>query len=54
MPDASVLSDIDEKVDFEQMEEVLMREGLQKFSDPQRALLQLIQEKRSALVAADE
>ncbi len=53
LPAESVLSEIDEKVDFEQLEEVLMREGLQKFSDPQRALLQLIQEKRSALVAAD-
>ncbi len=53
LPAESVLCEIDDQVDFEQMEEVLMREGLQKFSDPQRALLQLIQEKRSALVTAD-
>ena len=52
LPAAKVLNEIDAKVDFARMEEVLMREGLQKFSDPQRALLKLIQEKRSALVDA--
>ena len=52
LPLSAVLSEIDEKVDFAKLEEVLMEEGLRKFSDPQRALLQLIQEKRSVLAAA--
>jgi transaldolase len=50
-PPAEVLTEIDEKVDFEDMEVVLMEEGLKKFADPQHALLELIAEKRSALSA---
>ncbi|MGE3999021.1 MAG: transaldolase family protein, partial [Planctomycetaceae bacterium] len=49
MPDQIVLSEIDRLVDYERMEAVLMEEGLKKFSDPQRALLNLIRGKRSAL-----
>jgi transaldolase len=48
-PEASVLEEIDREVDFEQLEQVLMEEGLKKFADPQKALLELIQNKRAAL-----
>ncbi len=52
MPGADVLADIDEHVDVTAMEQTLMREGLAKFSDPQKALLGLIAEKRGAVAAA--
>lgn len=45
LPAEAVLREIDEKVDQQQMEDVLMREGTEKFSRPQRALLELIQGK---------
>ncbi len=51
-PPQEVLDEIDAKVDFQKMEETLMEEGLAKFADPQKALLQLIAEKRSTLQAA--
>ncbi len=35
----------------EKLEETLMREGIQKFADPQKALLKLIADKRAALGA---
>ncbi len=49
MPEASILEEIDAKVDMARMESVLMEEGLRKFADPQKALLALIAEKRAAL-----
>lgn len=52
MPDQAVLDEIDQKVDFAKLEEVLMEEGLAKFADPQKALLQLIADKRQNLSAA--
>ncbi len=52
MPPADVLADIEAKVDYAKMEEVLMREGIQKFADPQKALLKLIGDKRAALTSA--
>ena len=42
MPPKPVLDEIDAKVDMQQLEETLMREGLAKFADPQKALLKLI------------
>jgi transaldolase len=51
MPPAQVLSEIDAKVDQQKLEEVLMREGVAKFADPQNALLALIREKRRTLNA---
>jgi len=50
LPPAEVLAEIDRKVDFQQLEQVLMEEGLKKFSDPQKALLALIADKREALL----
>ena len=51
-PPPEVLEEIDRKVDFKKMEEVLMEEGLKKFADPQKALLKLISEKRQKLQVA--
>ena len=49
LPPDSVLQEIDSKVDYERLERVLMEEGIAKFADPQKALLELIGEKRQAL-----
>ena len=49
LPSEEILAEIDPKVDFDQLERVLMEEGLKKFADPQKALLQLIATKRQAL-----
>ena len=48
-PPAAVVAEIDQKVDFVKLEEVLMDEGLKKFADPHKALLKLIAEKRKSL-----
>jgi len=52
MPPQKVIDEIDEKVDFQKLEDVLMSEGTKKFADPHKALLKLIAEKRAALTAA--
>lgn len=52
MPPASVVHEIDEKVDMAELESRLMEEGVRKFVEPQRALLQLIARKRASLDAA--
>ncbi len=46
---SSLEEEIDAKVDFVKLEDVLMSEGLRKFADPQKALLALIAEKRQSL-----
>ncbi|HEV7280565.1 MAG TPA: transaldolase family protein [Pirellulaceae bacterium] len=51
MPPQNVLDEIDAKVDFAQMERVLMEEGLRKFADPQTKLLKTIAGKREQLVS---
>jgi transaldolase len=51
MPAADVLAEIDAKVDVQKMEDQLMREGVAKFADPQKALLKLLAGKRRSLVA---
>jgi transaldolase len=52
LPSREVLDEIDRLVDQQKMEEVLMREGTEKFSEPQKALLKLIAEKRATLAPA--
>lgn len=52
LPPVEVLREIDEQVDFEQMEAFLMAEGVRKFADPQKALLELIARKRATIAAA--
>jgi transaldolase len=49
LPPADVLAEIAAKVDMQKLEETLMREGLEKFADPQHALLKLVADKRAAL-----
>jgi transaldolase len=49
MPSAEVLAEIDAKVNVKHMEDTLMREGVAKFADPQKALLTLLCEKRERL-----
>jgi transaldolase len=52
LPPADVLADIDRLVDLAHLETTLMAEGLQKFADPQKALLVLLAQKRAALQVA--
>lgn len=47
VPD-ELLQEIDEKVDFTGLQDVLMSEGISKFIAPQKALLELIAGKRAA------
>jgi transaldolase len=47
-----VLEEIRKKVDIAKLERVLMEEGIQKFADPQKALIKTIAEKRVSLAAA--
>jgi transaldolase len=51
LPAADVLAEINAKVDVQKMEDQLMREGVAKFADPQKALLKLLAGKRQSLVA---
>ena len=48
MPDAAIVAEVEKKVDMAKLEEVLMREGVEKFADPQKALLALIAKKRTS------
>src|SRR5262245_29220635 len=48
LPPADVLAEIDAKVDMTKLEETLMREGLEKFAEPQKALTKLIAQKRKS------
>jgi transaldolase len=49
LPSEKIVSEIGSKVDFEKMEATLMEQGIAKFADPQKKLLKLIGEKRSAI-----
>ncbi len=51
MPPPSVQQEIDNEVDMVAMHRVLMEQGVDKFVKPQRALLNLIAEKRIQLSA---
>jgi transaldolase len=52
MPPPDVLAEIDAKVDRQRLEDQLMRDGVVKFADPQKALLALVDEKRHVLAAS--
>jgi transaldolase len=45
----AVLDEIKQKVDMAKLEDVLMREGLAKFADPQKELIKLIAQKRKTM-----
>jgi transaldolase len=47
MPPAHVLDEIDRRVDQDQLERILMEEGVRKFADPHKQLLRTIREKRN-------
>jgi transaldolase len=49
MPPPAVLKEIDSAVNIKEMEDILMEEGIEKFAEPQKALLAMIAEKRTAL-----
>jgi transaldolase len=51
LPPDDVLAEIDRLVDIQKMEETLMREGIKKFADPQKALLAQIAKKRRELAS---
>ena len=46
LPEPAIVDDIDQHVDFQHLEVTLMKEGLAKFAEPQKALLSLIASKR--------
>jgi len=46
LPSKEVLEEVRLKVDMDKLEAVLMKEGLSKFADPQKALIALIAQKR--------
>jgi transaldolase len=50
-PPAEVVNEISTAVDMKKLEETLMSEGIQKFADPQKALLALIAEKSAKLAS---
>ncbi len=52
MPPEEVLREIDARVDLRHLEETLMEEGIVKFANPQKALLELIASKRQELSPA--
>ncbi len=45
LPSRDVLNEIEKSLDVEHMEKTLMAEGLEKFAEPQKALIKLISEK---------
>lgn len=51
LPSSELLDEIDRLVNFHELEEVLMAQGIEKFATPQHQLLQLIHSKRAELVA---
>lgn len=51
LPAQKILDEIAAKVDMAHLEKTLMDEGIQKFAEPQKALLKLIGEKRTTTVA---
>jgi transaldolase len=48
MPSPEIVAEIDRTVDMAALERGLMAEGIEKFVEPQRALLRLIARKRAA------
>lgn len=52
LPDAKIVDELAAKVDVQKMEAFLMAEGVAKFADPHKKLIQTIADKRQALSAA--
>jgi transaldolase len=49
LPDDAILEELDEKVDLQAMEDFLMDEGIDKFSKPQKALLEIVKQQADQL-----
>lgn len=49
LPPQKILDELAAKVDLAKMEQALMEEGIEKFSKPQRKLLETVRQKRAAL-----
>ena len=52
LPPGEIITEIDDLVDMDRLERVLMAEGIEKFAEPQKALLDLVAQKRRAATAA--
>jgi transaldolase len=52
LPSDEVCAEIDEKVDMDELERVLVEEGIKKFADPQRELLEALKAKRKETIGA--
>jgi len=52
LPANELLAEIEKLVDFQNLEDVLMEEGIKKFADPQKVLIALIADKRLALTSS--
>jgi transaldolase len=53
MPPQGVVNEIDSKLNVIAMEQVLMKEGIAKFAEPQRAMLRRIANRRSEMAACE-
>lgn len=51
LPPAEVLAEIERSVDFDNLEKVLMRDGIEKFASPQHELIELIGQKRKTFAS---
>ena len=51
LPASEIVTEIERQVDQAKLEEVLMREGVEKFAEPHKALIALIGQKRQTLAA---
>lgn len=51
LPPEEIVAEIDRLVDMDRLEDVLMAEGIEKFARPQKALLELVAQKRLAATA---
>jgi len=49
LPPKEILDELAAKVDYTHLETTLMEEGIKKFADPQKALLELIESKKAAV-----
>jgi transaldolase len=49
LPPSEVLVEIDRELDMEHLERTLMEEGLAKFADPHKGLIELIGKQRAVL-----
>lgn len=45
LPDQQIIDEIDQKIDWQKLEDQLMEEGIAKFANPQKDLIALIKEK---------